>query len=418
MESCDSTHLKTMKKTNIIAMALAGLAALPVIAAEDSKPTAGELLQGINMFTPEEGDPAYKVTANEKYGTQWYVDAAYGYWQTHNAMPGTNLHNNFFLVHAALNQRLIENSVTGGTWLRAEFSGSWALDSRSAKKSSLFADGYGNVGYPHFDIYGPADAVLPEVAVMHYFNGGRSSVIGGMVNLTNYFDCVSIANDSFSSFANGAFINTTIVPLPDANLGLVLQHELNESNYVMGAISRTDSHYRSNPFDFGDGNSYVIVAEWGHIFADGDATFRFTPFYHSQDYEGAKNKSTWGAAASVEYTLCDACTVYTRMGFAHSQEEGDAAELSLGTHVKLIPSREDDFLGISYGIFKGLGASAYIDEETGRPGHRREQIVEVVYSLQVNDYLRIMPHYQFIQNPAYRSAGNESIWGVQTVFSF
>ena len=64
-----------MKKTNIIAMALVGLAALPVIAADDSKPTAGELLQGINMFTPEEGDPAYKITANEKYGTQWYVDA-------------------------------------------------------------------------------------------------------------------------------------------------------------------------------------------------------------------------------------------------------------------------------------------------------------------------------------------------------
>ena len=68
-----------MKTTNIIAMALVGLAALPVIAADDSKPTAGELLQGINMFTPEEGDPACKITANEKYGTQWYVDAAYGY---------------------------------------------------------------------------------------------------------------------------------------------------------------------------------------------------------------------------------------------------------------------------------------------------------------------------------------------------
>ena len=68
-----------MKKTNIIAMALAGLAALPVIAGETSEPTAGELLQGINMFIPEEGDPAYKITANEKYGTQWYADAAYGY---------------------------------------------------------------------------------------------------------------------------------------------------------------------------------------------------------------------------------------------------------------------------------------------------------------------------------------------------
>ena len=54
-----------MKKHNIIAMALTSLMALPVIA-QDSTPAVGDILQGINMFTPEEGDPAYKVKANEK----------------------------------------------------------------------------------------------------------------------------------------------------------------------------------------------------------------------------------------------------------------------------------------------------------------------------------------------------------------
>ena len=411
-----------MKKTNIIAMALVGLAALPVIAADDSKPTAGELLQGINMFTPEEGDPAYKVTAYEKYGTQWYADAAYGYWQADNAIPGTNRHNNFFLVHAVLNQRLIEDSVNGGTWFRAEFSGSWGLDRRSAKTDSLFSDGFGNVSYVHTDIYGPADAVLPELSIMHYFNGGKSCVIGGVVNLTNYFDCVSIANDSFSSFVNYSFVNTSIVPLTDANLGVILQQELNESNYLMGALSRTDSTYRSNPFNFGDGHSYVVVAEWGHIFADGDATFRLTPFYQGIDNKGESNDRNWGVAASIEYALCDTCTVYARTGIARYDELGNSAELSMGTHVKLIPSREDDFLGISYGIFKGAinndEAPSYIDEETEEPGHKHEQVVEVMYSLQVNDYFKIVPHYQFIKNPAYRSTSHESLWGVQTVFSF
>jgi carbohydrate-selective porin OprB len=94
----------------------------------------------------------------------------------------------------------------------------------------------------------------------------------------------------------------------------------------------------------------------------------------------------------------------------------------LATTSKLIPGREDDFLGISYGIFKGARnneeSPAYIDEENERPGHKHEQVIELVYNLQVNDYLRIMPHYQFIQNPAYRSASSESIWGVQSVFSF
>ena len=278
------------------------------------------------------------------------------------------------------------------------------------------------MAYPHFDIYGPSDAVLPELSVMHYMNNGRSCIIGGVVNLTNYFDCVSIANDSFSSFSNGAFINTTIVPLTDANLGMILQQEFNAENYVQFALSRTDSTYRSNPFNFGDGHSYVAVAEWGHIFADGDATFRLTPFYQSIDNEGESNQRNWGVAASIEYTICDACTIYARTGIARYDELGNSAELSMGTHLKLISSREDDFLGISYGIFKGAvnndEAPSYIDEETGASGHNREQVVELVYNLQVNDYLRIMPHYQFIKNPAYRSASHESLWGVQTVLSF
>ena len=257
---------------------------------------------------------------------------------------------------------------------------------------------------------------------MHYFNNKRSCLIGGVVNLTNYFDCVSIANDSFSSFANSVFINTSIVPLTDANLGVVYQQELTPADYVMGAFSRTDSTYRSNPLKWNDGHGYVLVGEWGHTFADGDATFRLTPFYQGIDNEGEADDRNWGVAASIEYTLCDACTVYARTGIARYDELGNAAELSLGTHLKLIPGREDDFLGISYGIYRGARnneeSPAYIDEESGRPGHRHEQVIELVYNLQVNDYLSIMPHYQFIQNPAYRSASSESIWGVQSVFSF
>ena len=403
-------------------MALAGLACLPVIAAEDSKPTAGDILQGINMFTPEEGDPAYKVKANAQYGTQWAVDAAYGYWQTDNAISGTNRHNNLFLVHAQLNQRIVEDSVHGGTWIRAEFSGSWGLDRRSSKKSTFFTEGYANASGLHSDAIGPAEGVIPELAIMHYFNNKRVCIIGGMVNLTNYFDAVSIANDSFSSFTNDGFINTTIVPLPDSNLGSIVQVELNSTNYVMGAISRTGCPSGYNPFDSDRCDGYVVVGEWGHIFADGDATFRFTPFFQSIDMEDDRTRENWGFAASLEYALSDSCTVYTRTGLARYASLGNSAELSVGANLKLIPSREDDFLGISYGIFKGATNNdafpSYVDEETGRAGHNREQVVEIMYSFQVNDYLKIVPHYQFIQDPAYRSTSHESIWGVQTVFSF
>ena len=419
-----------MKKTNIIAMALAGLMTLPVIAGEASEPTAGDILQGINMFTPEDGDPAYKVKANEQYGTQWAVDAAYGYWNTNKAIPGTNRHTNLFLIHAQLNQRLIENSVHGGTWLRAEFSGSWGLDRRSAKSGTWFTDGYANASGLHADALGPHDGVIPELAVMQYFNHKRACVIAGMVNLTNYFDAVSIANDSFSSFTNDGFINTTIVPLPDSNLGAVFQYELDDNDYVMLGVSRTGCESGDNPFSSDDINGYVVVGEWGHIFADGDATFRLNPFYQRLDVDfgderGEHKRSNWGLAASIEYAVNDMCTVYSRAGLAHHDHiDGNAGELSVGANFKLIPSREDDFFGISYGIFKGAvnnyrAYPSYLSDEDGESaGNRREQVLELMYSFQVNDYLKFVPHFQYIKNPAYRDVSSESICGVQAVFSF
>lgn len=419
-----------MKKKNIIALAAAGLAALPVLAGETSEPAAGDLLQGINMFTPEEGDPAYKIIANEKYGTQWYLDAAYGYWQTSNAMPGTNMHNNFFLLHAALNQRLIKDEVNGGTWLRMELSGSWALDRSSARQDSLFTDGFANASGVHADIYGTADLVMPELALMQYFNNKRACVIAGMVNLTNYFDAVSIAYDSFSSFVNDGFVYSSVLPVWDGNLGAVVQYELDDSNYVQAAITRTGCSYRANPFRANNCDGYAVIGEWGHIFADGDATLRLMPFFQKVDIDfddgkGEHQRTNWGLAASIEYAVNDTMTVFSRAGIAHHDHiSGNSAEFSMGAHIKLIPSREDDFFGIAYGIYKGAvnnyrGYPSYLSDEDGESaGHRREQVLELMYSLQVNDYLKIVPHYQFIKNPAYRSASHESICGVQTVFSF
>jgi carbohydrate-selective porin OprB len=41
-----------------------------------------------------------------------------------------------------------------------------------------------------------------------------------------------------------------------------------------------------------------------------------------------------------------------------------------------------------------------------------------MYSLQVNDYMKIVPHVQYINNPAYSSESDAVVAGVQAVFSF
>ncbi len=402
-----------MKSKNIIAYALAGLAALPAAASEDSKPTAGgaPLLQDINMFTPEEGEPAYRHEANERWGTQWAVDAAYAFWGTHNALPGTRHKNNYALLHAQLNQR-----IAGGTWLRAEFSGSWALDAATRRADR---DGFGFAGGTeggtegHADMYGANGFFIPELALMQYFHGGRACAIAGMLNLTNYFDAVGIANDSFASFVNTGFVNSTILPLADSNLGLLLQWAPDSRNYLMAAAGRTGSSMGYNPFD-PPTDGYALVAEYGHIFAEGDATLRLTPFYENVDEVDGRH-GRCGIVASVEYSPCDPLTAYVRAGVATKQALGGTAEFSCGLNLHPFSSREDDFLGLSWGIFKHRNADEY-----GIPAvHGREQVVELMYSFQLCEHCKIVPHIQYIHHPTYRAdTDHASIFGVQTVLSF
>lgn len=405
-----------MKKHNIIAIALTSLMALPVTA-QDNAPVAGDILQGINMFTPEEGDPSYKLKANEKYGTQWAVDMTYGIWNTEK-VSGVTRHTNLALLHAQLNQRLVEDNINGGTWLRVEFSGSWGLDRESAQSDTFFTDAYATASGLHADAMGAHEGVFPEVALMHYFAKKRACLIAGMVNLTNYFDAVSIANDSFSSFTNDGFVNSTILPLVDSNLGGILQVELDRNNYMMVGVSRTGGDSGYNPFNSDNCDGYAVVGEYGHIFADGATTLRINPFYTSMDVDmddgsGERRRQNAGLVASIEYTPCDSLTVYSRAGFAAKQYLSNSAEVSVGANVKIIPSREDDFFGVSYGVFKG---QTPCDGE--RTENNREQVLEVMYSFQVNDYFKVVPHFQYIANPAYSTANENVLWGVQAVFSF
>ncbi len=403
-------------KTNIIASALAALMSLSATASEDSKPQAGDILQDINMFTPEDGDPAFKIKANERYGTQWAVDAAYAFWGTHNALPGTRHKNNYALLHAQLNQRLLENERHGGTWLRVEFSGSWALDhaTRAAERRGQdFVGGIGLGTEGHADMYGANGFFIPELALMQYAANKRLCIIAGMVNLTNYFDAVGIANDSFASFTNTGFVNSTILPLVDSNLGAIVQYEVSPNSYVMAAASRTGCEMGDNPFN-PETDGYALVLEYGRTFADGAATWRFTPFFECVEHNGHDRGRT-GFATSIEYTPWDPLTVYARAGLATRQALGGTAEFSCGATYAPFASREDDFIGLSYGLFKHANS-----DETGEPtAHAREHVLELMYNWQLCNHVKVVPHLQYVRNPAYRADTNHAtVFGVQTVFSF
>lgn len=421
-----------MKKTYLLTLAAAGVITLPTVAAAETEPHIGDILDGINMFTPEEGDPAYKVKANDNLGTQWGVDVAHSLWKTHRSADSTpNRLHQFALIHAQLNQRIIKDDINGGTWIRAEFSGTWGLDKRSARSYYDMVGGYGATCEPHVDIFGPHTGGLPELALMQYLDGKRLCVVAGMVNLTNYFDGVSIANDTFSSFTNSAFTNSKVLPLTSCNsaFGAVIQGEINSRNYVMAAAAQTGGDFArgTNPFHTDTQDGFAIVGEYGHIFGDNEGVLRVNPFFRrfdskQFDEENARNRYTAGLVASIDWNIHDRMTVFTRAGWSAKQQYAPCAELTAGTHIRLIPGREDDFLGLAAGIVKGQSPYGAYDEESGEPlggqNHRREFVLEATYSFQVNDYLKVMPHIQYISRPSASAVSDEAIFGVQTIFSF
>ena len=74
-----------------------------------------------------------------------------------------------------------------------------------------------------------------------------------------------------------------------------------------------------------------------------------------------------------------------------------------------IPHREDDVLGVAFGVFKPCAPAE----------QNRELVAEAYYSFQVNDYFKIIPHVQYIANPAYDSENSDAVFvGVQGVLSF
>lgn len=422
----NTTH---MNRPLMVTLAMAGLLTLPTLADDDKAPEIGDILDGINMFTPEDGDPAYKVKANEQFGTQWGVDMAYAYWGTHRNAGGMRNYN-YALLHGQLNQRLIKDEVNGGTWLRAEVSATWGLDKRSAREDYDMVGGTGATAEPHTDIFGPHHGGLPELALMQYLAGKRICVIGGIVNLTNYFDAVSIANDSFSGFANAAFVNSTVLPIGDCNsgFGAVMQAEIDTHNYVMLAAAETgyDCMLGTNPFRTANKDGFAVVGEYGHIFCDSGAVLRINPFYRRYDAKqfgwGGRNHDSAGLAGSIDWEVNDTVSVFARAGFAAKQQYSPTAEFTMGTNVKLIPSREDDFLGLAAGVIKGQAPYGAYDEETEMPlggqNHRREYVLEATYNFQINDYVKIMPHFEYIARPSAAAVSDETVFGVQTVVSF
>ena len=357
----------------------------------DQPEPPAHLLADINLLGGDYGDETAPIPNDSltqaltglhskahRAGLEFLVENAFSYNSIHHPAPdkpGTQL---WYLLHAHANYRLIQAPSNRETWLKLELSGSTALTGKTWRGGNM-NDAIGLTGDTHTDIFGERIFFLPEIALLQTFNRGKSAIVAGVVNQTNYFD--------------------------------------------------TNSYANSSPLKHTDGKNFNVLAElaWGH---DSGAV-KLTPFMarinELPDGEERKNLHTVaGIALNVEQQLGGSpWKAFCRAGWSDSTRDnfcGAAVQWSGGfvcsqplQHLGVCEEGEANQFGIALAVTRPDDGSM----AEGRSRSKKEVVMECHYNISVTPWFLIQPSLLWISNPAGRDdTGNASVFRLQTILTF
>jgi porin len=237
-------------------------------------------------------------------------------------------------------------------------------------------------------------------------NGGRSVLIAGVLDATDYLDAFALASP-WLHFMNFAFsTGSATIGLPnDAAVGVAYGTMLTDNFYLIAGITDTNGD-PSDPFkgfdNFFSDNEYFTSVEVGYttsaerIILD---NYHLT-FWHKDRQVAANIPSGWGFAFSASRYLNDNLMPFVRGGYA--EDAGSLLQKSLS-------------LGVGYQTeaFNGLLGAAFNwgepNETTFAPGLDDQYALEVFYRVPMGRRLALTVDTQYIKDPAINPA-ESSIW--------
>jgi len=239
-----------------------------------------------------------------------------------------------------------------------------------------------------------------EVWLQSFLLDQRLRLVGGKLDLTNYFDSNTVANDETTQFITSAFVNNPTLEVPDNGPGLVAFFDTQKGfNFGIGLQSADNSGtnisddifaiaeigYRSHQF-FGQEGNYRL---WGKI-------------------NGGKDNNK-GLGISIDQNLSTRFTAFARYG-ANEEEKGDAeisSAWSLGMRYRspFFP-RVNDEIALAFGMLDIVGGG-------------EESVAEFYYKFQLNDHFAISPSIQALFDPGGRGGDDTAgIAGIRTQIEF
>jgi carbohydrate-selective porin OprB len=239
-----------------------------------------------------------------------------------------------------------------------------------------------------------------EVWLQSFLLDERLRLVVGKIDLTNYFDSNTVANDETTQFITSAFVNNPTLEVPVNGPGLLAFFDTRKGLTIgLGLQSLDNSGTNITDDIYG-------IAEIGyrsHFFFEQEGIYRLW----GRTKGGMENNNGFGV--SIDQNLSTRLTAFARYG-ANESEVDDAtiaSAWSAGLRLRSpFFSRVNDEVAFAFGMLDVVDG----DEESA---------AELYYKFQVNDQFAITPSFQVVFDPAGRGSNDTaSVIGIRTQLEF
>lgn len=222
----------------------------------------------------------------------------------------------------------------------------------------------------------------------------------GKIDITNYFDNNASANDETTQFISGSFINNSSFAVPSNSPGFRLRTTLFNKYHLQFGLSSQDNA-GGRLF-----NDLYRIGSLGFTFAPGSG---FDSNIRMYGYQVPAANNEYGYGVSLDKVFFNKFNVFGRYGLNHDTVAdywGIKSSWSAGLRFVELIKDQPLAIGLAYG-------ENYSNNNNPAP----EKITELYIRRQLNKWVHISPHFQYIWN---RKGTNEelAVIGIRTHFNF
>jgi porin len=295
----------------------------------------------------------------------------------------------------------------------------WKFEHRHAYgDTSPFDFSMGQMGYvglqePPFN---DSDFRTQNLYWRHRLNGGRSTIMAGILDATDYVDAFALASPWLHFMNFGFSTGSAAIGLPnDAAVGIAYGSMLTDNMYMIAGITDTNGD-PSDPFsgfdNFFSDNEYFTSVEIGWTSSHERIIFDNThvTIWHKDRQVVAGVNSGWGLAFSYSRYLDDNFMPFVRGAYADDGGSLLQKSLSIGMGYQTVA-----FSGL-LGVGLNWGEP---NEDTFAPGLKDQYAIEAFYRVPVGDRFAVTADTQLIKDPALNPT-ESTIWmfNVRARFAF